>query len=756
MMIWRKLLENAMAKEHVKGITFKAVLLYFMLLSLSLGIKDSTGMEVAIFNMALINLLIVLIITIVYLYPRILGIIAIAVLIWGTFFKYRYDQMFHKIFAEGLIFFQWLFSYILGYAAFDNKYSTLFFLLFSAFSAIILAILVFSSLNKIILIVAGLIVFSFLWFIYVDNAKTYLILFLLSSLMLYSYNLWKKKDWEWKKSGYDISVSFYKHWILSVMGITIVSLIFMALMPFNIRPLKITFIDNFMVQTFPFISQWKNSGDDSRGYIYRFSLSNADHTGKKLGGPVKYDGSLMLSVRGNFKKNLYLRGAVKDKYSGFNWTKVRKKKKNIDSQNEIYSTSNTPEKTFILQADIKQEKLQSSTLFTALYPVSVKYTGGRFFADEGLELYSSKNLLPKDDYEITCKIPLISEEKLQNINQVSYDDLPKSYLRLPPNISDRLVKLVERLSNGKNNSYEIAKSIETYLRNNYKYTLNPPKVPEGNDFADYFVFEEKQGYCTYFATAMSVMLRIAGIPSRYVEGFLVKADAGAGYKTYSIIDSDAHAWVEAYIGQYGWMTFEPTPAYDVIDYENYEENIELITKPNDFSSDNAVLPHSIRDPRDKNLELEEVVGIETEINQSQSKKMFAKIFFYTIIFIFIIRIAYGFIRLNINSLIYRYNKKKYAFYYIYDIIWLLGKADYKKKDDQTIREYMDNVAKSMDIDDKDKEYAISVIEKSLYGNGSVEKKDREKLGAFKRQIKQKVRNDLGELRYYARFYMGRP
>ncbi len=756
MMIWRKLRENAIAKEHVKGITFKAVLLYFMLFSLSLGIKDSTGIEVAVINMALINLLIVLAITIVYLYPRILGIIAIAVLIWGAFFKYRYDQMFQKIFAEILIFFQWLFNYILGYATFDSRYSSLFFLLFSMFSAIILTILVFSSLNKIILIVAGLITFSFLWFIYVDNAKTYLIIFLLSSLMLYSYNLWKKKDWEWKKSGYDISVSFYKHWIISVMGITIVSLIFMALMPLNIRPLKITFIDNFVVQTFPFISEWKNSGDDSKGYIYRFSLSNADHTGKKLGGPVKYDGSLMLSVRGNFKKNLYLRGAIKDKYSGFNWTKVRKKKKNIDSQSEIYSTINIPEKTLILQAEIEQEKLQSSTLFTALYPVSVKYAGGRFFADEDLELYSSKNLSPKDDYEITCKVPLISEEKLQNIRQVSYDDLPKSYLKLPPNISDRLVKLVERLSIGKNNSYEIAKSIETYLRNNYKYTLNPPQVPEGNDFVDYFLFEGKEGYCTYFATAMSVMLRIAGIPSRYVEGFLVKADANAGYKTYSIIDSDAHAWVEAYIGQYGWMTFEPTPAYDVIDYEDRMENIGSISKPNDFSSDTATLSQSIKDTKDKNLELEEEVGIVTENNQSKYKNLFAKVFFYIIIFIFIIRIAYGFFRLNINGLVYGDIKKKYAYYYINDIVWILGKANYKKKEDQTIREYMDNIAKSLGIADKDKEYAISVIEKALYGNGSIEKKDKEKLSAFKNQIKQRIRNDLGDLRYYVRFYMGSP
>lgn len=754
-MIWRRLLENAMAKEHVNGIIFKAVLLYFMLLSLSLGIKDSTGMEVTIINMAFINLFVTLTIVMVYMYPRILGITAIALLIWGVFFKYQYAQMFQKIFAEALIFFQWLFSYILGYAAFDNKYSTLFSLLFSVFSAIILAILVFSSLNKIILIVTGLIVFSFLWFIYVDNAKTYLIIFLLSSLMLYSYNLWEKKDREWEKAGHNISVSFYKHWILSVMGLTIASLLFMALMPFNIRPLKITFIDNFMVQTFPFISQWKNSGDDSRGYIYRFSLSNADHTGKKLGGPVKHDGSIMLSVTGNFKKNLYLRGAIKDKYSGFNWTKVRKQKKNIDSQSEIYSTNNIPEKTFILKAEIKQEKLQSSTLFTALYPVSVKYTGGRFFADEDLELYSSKNLSPKDYYEITCEIPLISEGKLQNISQVSYDDLPKSYLKLPPNISDRLVKLVERLSSGKNNSYEIAKSIETYIRNNYKYTLNPPQVPAGNDFVDYFLFEEKEGYCTYFATAMSVMLRIAGIPSRYVEGFLVKADLGAGYKTYYIKDSDAHAWVEAYIGQYGWMIFEPTPAYDVIDYEDYEENIELISKPSDFSSDIAAVSQSIKDSRDKSLELEEEVGIDKKDNRPQSKNSFAKIFSYTVIFIFIIRISYGVIRLNVKSLIYRYNKKKYAFNYINYIIWILGKAGYKKKEEQTIREYMNNAAKSLGIDDKNKEYAISVIEKALYGNVSIEKKDKEKLGAFKRQIKQKVRNDLGYLRYYARFYMGR-
>ena len=98
---------------------------------------------------------------------------------------------------------------------------------------------------------------------------------------------------------------------------------------------------------------------------------------------------------------------------------------------------------------------------------------------------------------------------------------------------------------GADNRYDMAKAIESYLRENYIYTLSPGPVPAGRDFTEYFLFTGKGGYCTYYATAMTVMLRSLGIPARYVEGFITKEENKIG-KIYSVLSKNSHAWVEVF------------------------------------------------------------------------------------------------------------------------------------------------------------------------------------------------------------------
>ena len=78
---------------------------------------------------------------------------------------------------------------------------------------------------------------------------------------------------------------------------------------------------------------------------------------------------------------------------------------------------------------------------------------------------------------------------------------------------------------------------------------------------DYFLFEEKQGYCDYYSSAMVVMLRAVGVPARYVRGY------SQGQKTdgvYHVLKSDGHAWPEAFFPGYGWVEFEPTSGQPVL------------------------------------------------------------------------------------------------------------------------------------------------------------------------------------------------
>jgi hypothetical protein len=95
------------------------------------------------------------------------------------------------------------------------------------------------------------------------------------------------------------------------------------------------------------------------------------------------------------------------------------------------------------------------------------------------------------------------------------------------------------------------------LRRNYRYTLNLKGSP-GHDPLAHFLFESRAGHCEYFASAMAVMLRTIGIPSREVNGFLPGEYNDLG-GDYIVRASDAHSWVEAYFPGSGWVTFDPTP-----------------------------------------------------------------------------------------------------------------------------------------------------------------------------------------------------
>lgn len=105
-------------------------------------------------------------------------------------------------------------------------------------------------------------------------------------------------------------------------------------------------------------------------------------------------------------------------------------------------------------------------------------------------------------------------------------------------------------------SLEVARAIEGYFHQNFRYSLNPGIAPDGDQLR-YFLFQSKKGYCTYFAYSAGLMLRSLGVPTRVVVGFLVNPELRI-LDFYPLFADQAHAWLEVYDPAQGWVTFDPT------------------------------------------------------------------------------------------------------------------------------------------------------------------------------------------------------
>jgi transglutaminase-like putative cysteine protease len=126
-----------------------------------------------------------------------------------------------------------------------------------------------------------------------------------------------------------------------------------------------------------------------------------------------------------------------------------------------------------------------------------------------------------------------------------------------PHVDPRIPALAQEMTRGAETPAEKARALETRLRTGYGYTLELLSHPVADPLA-FFLFDRKKGHCEYFASAMAVMLRTLGIPSRVVTGFQSGVyNPMTGWQV--IRASDAHSWVEAWIDGRGWTTFDPTP-----------------------------------------------------------------------------------------------------------------------------------------------------------------------------------------------------
>jgi protein-glutamine gamma-glutamyltransferase len=133
------------------------------------------------------------------------------------------------------------------------------------------------------------------------------------------------------------------------------------------------------------------------------------------------------------------------------------------------------------------------------------------------------------------------------------------YLALSPALSARVSPLAHRITAGKSTAAAKVVAVMDWLARTHEYSLDIGRGGGSSDPVVNFLFDRKVGHCEYFASAAAVLLRNVGVPTRYVNGFL-GGEWNAVGQHVTVRQNRAHAWIEAYLGELGWMRVDATPA----------------------------------------------------------------------------------------------------------------------------------------------------------------------------------------------------
>jgi transglutaminase-like putative cysteine protease len=573
--------------------------------SLAYAFESVLALNSSLAYMALYICIIVLMLCIMFLNKMTtvvsFSLIGTAVLTFTVFILLKYGSDTVLTFLDD--YFYWLRQYMMYHDISDALFQSI------TMIAICVAVSVFSycfiarNFKFIVVLIFGMAVFVVQWVYNLTYGLTPFYLFLAAILIAYIKHIYNVKS-SGEPNEYAGNVQMVI-WSLPVCMITVA-------LSFSIKasdmPIQWEWLDKKIVSAYNYLV--KNFDYESFDY---FSLSASSGFGEGndiLGGRVRLDRTNVLRVTTG--KRIYLKGASRDEYTGKNWTggiynfipagnnygnvyddylemkHCMKILAGNDKFFEEYFDSNPVTVTFL--------NLWTKSVFipSGIYEFKPESSGFFGFVSDTGDLSSEKRLSKGFSYTLKMYSPKLGDEGFEDLLRKSKRGLYKEYLdeldvssideaneyyeiskykekseqiyerymKLPDNLPQRVKDLSLSLTSSKENNYDKAKAIEQYLASSYPYNLDVRSTPRNRDFVDYFLFDLKEGYCSYYASAMTILARCAGLPARYVEGYMLPPDPLKDDRTaYIISNMQAHAWVEIYFEGYGWLPFEPTSPF---------------------------------------------------------------------------------------------------------------------------------------------------------------------------------------------------
>ena len=203
-----------------------------------------------------------------------------------------------------------------------------------------------------------------------------------------------------------------------------------------------------------------------------------------------------------------------------------------------------------------------AVLVTPAGPVWVSHPSDMLFLQtpdgkmDPVEFLSQPPVLAGEQYVVHANLSEPTILQLRNAGDVYPDWVTSENLQLPDKFSPKITALAKQISAPAGTPYDKVDAITQYLRNNITYSATVEQPPAGQDALEWFLFDSKQGFCNYYASAEVVMLRSIGIPARLVVGFAQGEFSSPNL--YVVREQDEHAWPEVYFPGTGWVEFEPT------------------------------------------------------------------------------------------------------------------------------------------------------------------------------------------------------
>ena len=421
-----------------------------------------------------------------------------------------------------------------------------------------------------------------LWNLYYASPRLelYLVAYLFFALLvvMYSNLSIRKREWRTARINYssDIGLAFLRAGVI----LSLVVITFAWLTPSAAASQRLSDVGSFLEKPWQKVQEnWNRlfSAVKYYGAVYPNPFGNS----LGLTGPVHLSEAAVMDVRAPVGR--YWRAAFYDQYTGSGWL-------NNDKES-IGLEANDPSPLALPEYEMRQEITQTITtflpgrtmLFAAAQPFRVDLPAwavvsyvpppppgeeaDSYAKKEGVitpvsMLYGRSRLKQGQSYAVVSSISGADEDTLR----AAGDDYPEwirdRYLQLPPSLPSRVRDLAEGMTRDYDNAYDRATALESYLREiEYNDLIEAP--PGGQDGVDYFLFDVREGYCDYYASAMAVMARAVGIPARVAAGY-GQGEYNPETEAYRVREKDAHAWVEVYFPRFGWVEFEPTASEPLI------------------------------------------------------------------------------------------------------------------------------------------------------------------------------------------------